>query len=318
MNQYNKILEVKRKFEAFQNLTEKQKVAFRCPQPLTTFQVMPYHYINAHGRMLLAFKHDASLDTTLEAMVKSNIISIIPREKLLSKYGINSRSPIYYKGIAWESTECKAHQIDPIAALQLVSGIIAASITPVQCCSMLAVAAFPGSNAAELSKKTAIQQSAIQQHLVILTKAGLIQKDTNQFFLTKDGLLEINSWYEMKIAETTIPVSAPAITPIPEKPRFLDWSIPTINLQSAKEVQLRAAAYIAETPNERVTNDILRNVWCQVPANENEAFPQIRAKTVEMSRVMNPNIAWDDLTEAEYDAREDSDFKTQYPDILDV
>ena len=314
MSKYNKILEVKRKFEAFQNLTEKQKVSFRCPQQLTTFPVMPYHYMNAHGRMLAAFKHDDSLDPTLQAMVKSNILAIIPREQMLSKYGVNSRSPIYYKGKAWEATECQTATIDPVDALKLITGIIGSSITPTQCCAMLAVAAFQGLNASDLSKKTNIPQSAMTQHLSILTKEGLLQKDGDSFYLTEMGLVEINSWHQIKITETVIPFKAPV--PIS---RILDWTIPTIDLQTKEEVMARNAAWIAETPEERIANNILRNVWTGSKAKEES--PQIKAKSVEMpkvSRAMNPKIAWQDLTEAEYDAREASSFKTQYPDILDV
>ena len=316
MSKHNKIIEVKRKFEAFQNLTEKQKVSFRCPQQLTTLPVMPYHYMNAHGRMLAAFKHDDSLDPTLESMVKSNILAIIPREQMLSKYGVNSRSPIYYKGKAWEATECQTVIIDPVDALKLITGIIGSSINPTQCCAMLAVAAFQGLTASDLSQKTNIPQSAMTQHLAILTKEGFLQKDGDSFYLTKEGLLEINSWHQVKIAETVIPIKAPVAIP-----RILDWTIPTMELSSKEDVIARNAAFNKETPEERRANDILRNVWCNADRNQTEESPQIKAKSVEMtkvSRVMNPKIAWQDLTEAEYDAREASSFKTQYPDILDV
>lgn len=96
--------EIRRLFQHFQTLTEKQRLAHRCPEALLTTQVCPAGFFTTYARRLACFKGDRrgptrALQDALADMVKREVLEMIPLQQLHSEYGM--KTAIYYPGPAW-------------------------------------------------------------------------------------------------------------------------------------------------------------------------------------------------------------------------
>ena len=97
-------IEVRRLFEHFQTLTEKQRLNHRCPQSLMTSQICPAAFFTIYARRLACFKNDRrgptrALSDCLADMVKREVFEMVPLQQLQTEFKM--KTAIYYPGPAW-------------------------------------------------------------------------------------------------------------------------------------------------------------------------------------------------------------------------
>jgi hypothetical protein len=96
--------EIRRLFAHFQTLTEKQRLAHRCPKALLSSQVVPAAFFTIYARRLACFKNDRrgptrALADLLGDMVRREVLEMVPLQQLQTEFGM--KAPIYYPGPAW-------------------------------------------------------------------------------------------------------------------------------------------------------------------------------------------------------------------------
>lgn len=268
--QNNKYEEIKRKFKEFQNLTPDQKVKYRCHPTMASYHVVTFHYLNLHSRSLRAFRDSRNLDSLLDLMIAEEILAEIPRTTLLEKYNITSKMKYYYKGKKWDDTK---KPLNARRILEILKGASQSPLNPTQCLILAAVAANQEQTVIVLAREVGMSVASVTQHLIILTRISFVEKRDTLYYLTNEGMNELSEWTNENLASIPPPIKPP--TPVKaEIPRHLDWTISTMDLKTKDEVMARNDAWIAETPEERIANNLLRNVWTGFDPSEVQDFPQ--------------------------------------------